>query len=143
MKGHSSFITSVDWSLDEQHIRSVCGAYELLFWSVDSKKQDKSGASNTVDTEWASQSAKFGWRVAGIFPPGQDGSHINTVDESKVQNMIATGDDFGLVNIYRNPCEEKHEARMYRGHSEHVTNVKFLGDGQFLVSTGGQDKTII
>ena len=30
---HSSFITSVDWSADGGYIRSVCGAYELLFFN--------------------------------------------------------------------------------------------------------------
>lgn len=32
LKGHSSFITAFDWSKDSTYIRSVCGAYELLFF---------------------------------------------------------------------------------------------------------------
>lgn len=35
-KKHNSFITSVDWSLDGNYIRSVCGAYELLFFDGNS-----------------------------------------------------------------------------------------------------------
>ena len=68
---------------------------------------------------------------------------MNSVEESKDHVLIATGDDFGLVNIYRNPVKEKHLARSYRGHSEHVTNVKFHGYGEYLISTGGQDMTTI
>ena len=34
LTGHSSFITSLDWSQDSKWIRSVCGAYELLFYNV-------------------------------------------------------------------------------------------------------------
>ena len=143
LKGHSSYITALDWSLDNSYIRSTCGAYELLFFAVDSKKQDPSGASNTVDVEWMNHSCKFGWRVDGIFPPGTDGTHVNRVEMSPNQELIATGDDYGLVNVYRNPCREDHKARSYRGHSEHVTNVKFYGDGKWLVSTGGQDQTTI
>ena len=79
---HNSFITSVDWSVDGEYIRSVCGAYELLFFNVNTKKQDPSGASNTVSTDWATHSSKLGWSVNGIFPPGTDGSHINGVDMS-------------------------------------------------------------
>ncbi len=30
---HNSFITSIDWSVDGNFIRSVCGAYELLFYN--------------------------------------------------------------------------------------------------------------
>ncbi len=142
-KGHSSYITALDWSFDDGMIRSCCGAYELLFWSLASKKQDTSGASNSTGTEWANTSVKFGWRVTGIFPTGTDGTHVNSVEESKDHKLIATGDDFGLVNVYRNPCRENHKARSYRGHSEHVTNLKFHGFGEHLISTGGQDKTVI
>ena len=82
LKGHSSYITAVDWSLDSSYLRSTCGAYELLFWSPDSKKQDPSGASNTVGTDWMNHSCKFGWRVDGIYPPGTDGTHVNRVEMS-------------------------------------------------------------
>lgn len=50
LTGHSSFITSLDWSIDSRWIRSNCGAYELLFYDVTSKpgkERDPSGASNT------------------------------------------------------------------------------------------------
>ena len=108
LRGHSSFITGLDWSLDGSMIRSCCGAYELLFFNVDSKKQDPSGASNTTSTTWMNHTVKFGWFVEGIFPPGTDGSHINIVDMSKDQTILATGDDYGLVNVYRSPCKEEH-----------------------------------
>lgn len=63
LAAHSSFITCFDWSVDETYIRSNCGAYELLFFNVNDKKQDPSGASNTVGTEWATGTCKLGWHV--------------------------------------------------------------------------------
>ena len=63
---------------------------------------------------------------------------------SKDQTLIATGDDYGLVNVYRSPCREDHKAKSYRGHSEHVTNVKiFEDDNSMMFSLGGQDQTLI
>ena len=124
--GHTSFITALDWSLSDSpsYIRSNCGSYELLFFNVDTKTQDKHGASNTVGVDWASQSCKLGWNVEGIFPEGCDGTHINGVDACPELGLIATGDDYGLVNVYRDPVRtNKHEARSLRGHSEHVTSV--------------------
>lgn len=140
---HQSFITSLDWSMDGDYIRSVCGAYELLFYKVPEKKQDPSGASNTVDTEWATMSCKLGWSVQGIFPPGTDGSHINGVDESNKKDLIATADDYGLVSIFNNPVLEDHKCRSFRGHSEHVVRVKFMMEDEYIISAGGYDKTII
>lgn len=35
LKGHNSFITSLDWSADGKYIRSNCGAYELLFFDTE------------------------------------------------------------------------------------------------------------
>lgn len=143
LTGHSSFITACDFSMDNKWLRSVCGAYELLFFDIGKKKRDPSGASNTIETMWTDQTCKFGWSVQGIFPSGTDGSHVNRVCMSKDQKLIVSGDDYGLVNIYRNPLLEGHKASMYRGHSEHVTNVKFSEDSKYLFSTGGQDQTTI
>lgn len=150
LTGHSSFITSLDWSRDSNWIRSNCGAYELLFFNVKDRKRDPSGASNTVDVAWADQTNKLGWNVQGIFPSGCDGSHINSVAMSPNEKLIATGDDYGLVCLFRNPVLEKvgkkgkaHESGKYMGHSEFVTTVKFSKDFKNLYSTGGQDQTVI
>lgn len=128
LTGHSSFITAVDFSIDGSYLRSVCGAYELLFFNVKNKKRDPSGASNTVETVWADHTCKLGWCVQGIFPSGCDGSHINSCAMSKNSKLLASGDDYGLVCVYNNPLLEGHASNKYRGHSEHVTSVKFSPD---------------
>jgi len=83
LDGHSSYISCLDFAKDSSYIRTVCGAYELLFFNVKTKKRDPSGASNTVETDWYDHMCKFGWCVNGIFPSGTDGSHINSVAMSK------------------------------------------------------------
>lgn len=143
LTGHSSFITALDWSQDSQYIRSVCGAYELLFFNAKTKKRDPKGPSNTQGTIWTDQTCKLGWNVQGIFPSGCDGSHVNRCAMTADQKLIASGDDWGLVNVYYNPLLDKHKGNMYRGHSEHVTNVKFSQNGKYLFSAGGQDQTTI
>jgi WD40 repeat protein len=126
LKGHSSFITSFDWSSDSEKIRSNSGAAELLFWDVKLKKENRSGASQTIGDTWATQSNKYGWSVNGIFPPSCDGSHINTVAQCNELGLIATGDDYGNINIYRDPVVDNlHKSRSFFGHSEHVTKIAF------------------
>jgi hypothetical protein len=54
--------------------------------------------------EWSSTTSKIGWDVAGIYPPNVDGSHINTVCKKSGQALLATGDDSGLVKLFRYPA---------------------------------------
>lgn len=140
---HNSFIVSVDWSEDSSYIRSVCGAHELLFFTVENFEQDPSGASNTTGTKWHTSSAKYGWLVTGIFPKGTDGTHINDVDFSNDGQLIVTGDDYGLVNVWRNPARSGARPISLRGHSEHVVRTKFARGNDYIISVGGYDKTIM
>jgi len=141
---HTSFVTSVDWSLDSTYIRSVCGAYEKLYYNVAKKEFDNYGLSNTKEMAWASYSAKIGLDIEGIYPSGEDGSHINGVDVTKDMKLVATSDDFGLLNVYRYPVVSlKHKARSYCGHSEHVVRSIFTPDGGKIFTIGGYDKAVI
>jgi WD40 repeat protein len=142
---HNATVTALDWSVDSTYIRSVCNGYEILFFQIPDCSQDGSGASNTKGMEWCSHHVKFGWLVTGIFPKEVSGDHINGVDMNEDATLIATGDDFGLVNIFRNPARKRVQPRSYRGHSEHVVRVKFgRGDlNNYLFSVGGYDQTVM
>ena len=133
----------MDWSKDGNYIRSVCGAHELLFFDGNTYAQDPNGASNTKGTDWQTGHAKYGWLVDGIFPSGTDGTHINSVDFSEDQTLIATGDDYGLVNVFRNPARSGTIPICLRGHSEHVVRVRFGKSDSYLFSVGGYDQTLM
>jgi microtubule-associated protein-like 1/2 len=146
LKGHNSFIVCLDWSIDGKYLRSNCGAHEVLYWAANDSMgflQDKNGRSNTRGVTWATKHTKFGWCVEGIFPVGCDGTHINGVDGSHDGMLVATGDDFGLVNIFRDPCRNGSKPLSLRGHSEHVVRVAFSPDDQYLFSVGGYDQTLM
>lgn len=64
-------------------------------------------------------------------------THVNAVTMDKSQKLIASGDDFGLLCVYRNPARPGNKCGMYRGHSEFVTNVCFLEGTKYLFTTGG------
>ena len=81
--------------------------------------------------------------MQGIIPSGNGPSDINSCGMSADQSLVVTGDDNGLVNVYRNPCLEGHKANKYRAHSEHVTTTMFSDDGQYIYSVGGQDQCCI
>ena len=143
LRAHQSFITNMDWSCDGNYIQSNCGAYEYLFFDVRSRNQLKSGASMLKDEAWSTYTVKLGWWVQGIFPPSKSGNHVNGVDRSHEKNIIATGDDWGFVNLYRNPALKGVKCTSYRAHSSHVVRVMFDAKDEYLYSTGGYDKTMM
>ena len=99
---------------------------------------------NTKSFILATNSIKKGWDVEGTRPISEDGTHINSVDVSQDQKLIATSDDFGLLNIYRYPCMSvKHKARSYSGHSEHVVRARFTPQADRIFTIGGYDKAVI
>ena len=57
--------------------------------------------------------------------------------------LIATGDDYGLVNVFRNPARCGHKLIYLRGHSEHVVRVMFAANDAYLFSIGGYDQTLM
>lgn len=141
---HNSFITALDWTTDSTFIRSICGAYDKLFFNVEKKEFDSYGLQTTKDLSWATISIKKGWDVEGTRPLSEDGTHINGLDVSADRGLIATGDDFGLLNIFRYPClSAKHKARSYGGHSEHVVRALFTPDAERIFTIGGYDKAVI
>lgn len=85
----------------------------------------------------------FGWPVQGIWP-GLDYTDVNAVDRSRNGTLLATGDDFGTVKLFKYPsCREKAAFNDYHGHSSHVTGVKFTANDTLLISAGGNDKTVM
>jgi hypothetical protein len=57
--------------------------------------------------------------------------------------VIATGDDWGFVNLYGNPNSKGAKCKAYRGHSSHVVRVMFDQNDSYLYSIGGYDKTLM
>ncbi|XP_063764919.1 echinoderm microtubule-associated protein-like 1 isoform X9 [Eleginops maclovinus] len=141
--GHSSFITHLDWSVDSQYLVSNSGDYEILYWIPSVCKQVVS-VETTRDIEWATHTCTLGFMVFGLWPDGSDGTDINAVCRSSDKSLLVTGDDFGKVHLFSYPCSQFRAAsHVYGGHSSHVTNVNFLYDNGYLVSTGGKDMSVM
>lgn len=136
LKGHHSTITHIDFGLSGDCIQSNCTSYELLYFDLNSLKQNTRGASQYKDDQWATWTCTFGWWVQGIYPPCSDGTDVNSVDRSHDNRYLITGDDFGTVKIFNNPGMKKSAYKKYLGHSSHVTNVRFSANDQYIVSVG-------
>lgn len=149
LKGHSSYISHLDWSNDGTLLRSTCGAYEMLHWEAQRGTMYKAGAA---ELKWRTQTCPLGFAVMGIWPKFSDGTDINGIDvlnhgKQEENKLVVTGDDDARVNLLNYPCVVKHAPRKsYGGHGAHVTNVRFFSqsdDITAVASTGGRDASLI
>ena len=110
---------------------------------LDINSKSRIYGSGARDLEYATWTCILGWPVQGIWP-GVDYTDVNSTCRSNSRQILATADDFGMVKLFKFPCVvEKASFKEYPGHSSHVTRVKFSHNDTFLLSTGGNDKTLL
>ncbi|XP_074434711.1 echinoderm microtubule-associated protein-like 6 isoform X3 [Larus michahellis] len=138
----TSFITHIDWSVDSKFLQTNDGAGERLFYKMPSGKHLTS-KDEIKGIHWASWTCVIGSEVNGIWPKYTNVTDVNSVDGNYNSSVLVTGDDFGLVKLFRFPCLKKGaKFRKYVGHSAHVTNVCWSHDFQWVLSTGGADHSV-
>nr|XP_033326747.1 echinoderm microtubule-associated protein-like 2 isoform X8 [Megalopta genalis] len=110
-RGHSSFITHIDWSVDGQYLRSNSGDYELLYWNPGVCRQIPQ-PSMLRDVQWATHTCIISFETIGIWPEGADGTDINNCSRSGDSKLLVTGDDFGKVKLFSYPaCQSKNKVQ--------------------------------
>lgn len=88
--------------------------------------------------------SRFSWHTQGIWPPCSDGTDINSVDRSNSKKYLVTADDWSKIKLFKYPaCQNRQIYNVYRGHSSHVTGVKWMYDDRYVISIGGLEKSII
>ena len=144
-KGHTSYITHLDWSKDSKVLQSNCGAYEIIYWDARRGKPIMSSRDSVeADTKWSTWTCVLGFPVMGIWPEYTDGTDVNAVHLSENRDFLVTGDDFGKVKIFNAPCVVHHApARTHGGHSSHVMNVRWLLGDRKVISVGGWDEAVM
>lgn len=109
------------------------------------------------DERWASWTCNLGWPVQGIYPKCTDGTFIHSVDRShtninnqtykedeKCPYLLAGGNNNGKVCIYSYPSTIKNSKFVEgKGHSSHITNVRWTEDDQYIISVGGEDQCVM
>jgi len=156
LRGHSSAVLHIDWSIDNRLLQSSCAAHEVLYWDVAQGRQLLSSQDCVEgDTEWSTESCHLGFGVMGIWGGGnQKASDINTVDVSRglgterngAGAVVATGDDHGRLQVFNYPCVVKDAPHLTSvGHSSHIMAIKWLESGGrgLLGTTGGNDSSVI
>jgi len=147
-KGMHTTVLHIDWSNDSEFLQCVTQDYELLFYNNHGAQNTDIGAMSNVP--FNTQECILGFTVQGIWPKYSDGSDINSVNKSHNGKYLASAEDSGAVKVFNYPCigsgldskgslSRRPESVRGSGHSSHVTNVNWLADDSYLVSTGGAD----
>ncbi|CAF1944366.1 unnamed protein product [Rotaria magnacalcarata] len=140
-KANSSYITHVDWDAKGKLIMTNSGAKEQLFY--EAPRGTRITSIKTTDIEkmdWFTWTGVLGLVCEGVWPPATDVTDVNSTDLTKDKQILATGDDFGLVKLFEFPVKGKFaKFKRYTGHSAHVTRVRWTYDNSYLISIGGRD----
>ena len=129
------YIRHIDWSEDSTVMQSNSGDFEMLFWEMPSGKQIKFPA-DTRNMDWATWTCVAGWPVQGILPRYYMGTDVTTCDRSHTRTVVASGDQFGMLNMYQYPAHKGCAGRTFGAHSAKVTQVRFMFDDTYLVTVG-------
>jgi WD40 repeat protein len=134
---HTSDITHFDFAADGSAIRSNSGQGELLYYNANTGDHDPN-SGDYKDTAWQTETCTLDWAVQGT-----DGSDVNALHRSADGSLLVTATEFGKVQLYNYPCVSKgNNTNEGKGHSSHVTNVRFSADDTTVVTTGGSDKAV-
>eukprot|EP00051_Salpingoeca_urceolata_P007134 m.94665 g.94665 ORF g.94665 m.94665 type:complete len:1961 (-) comp15130_c0_seq1:316-6198(-) len=142
-KGASSYVTHIDWDKSGKLIMLNSGAKELLFFEAPRGKRVTVSQEAFPHIEWDTWSSVLGKPCEGIWPAHSDVTDVNAAHLASDGLTLATGDDVGLVKLFKFPTTGKFaKFKKYIGHSAHVTNVRWLANDEKLISVGGGDTAI-
>ncbi len=95
------------------------------------------------DKQWLTETCIVQGSSRGVWPSISEGDDVNCLTVARKAKVIATGDDYSMVKLFRYPSEGFEAGYLsYLGHAANVTNVKFSYDEKYLISVGGDEKTI-
>uniref|UniRef100_A0A9J7WVP8 EMAP like 5 n=1 Tax=Cyprinus carpio carpio TaxID=630221 RepID=A0A9J7WVP8_CYPCA len=137
-----SFVMQMDFSADSCYVQLSTGAYKRVVYEVPSGKQVTEQA--VIDRiTWATWTSVLGDEVVGIWSRNTDKADVTCACVSHSGLNIVTGDDFGMVKLFDFPCTEKFaKHKRFLGHSAHLTNIRFTNGDRFVVSAGGDDRSL-
>ena len=131
----------LDWDVTSTNLVTNSSNFELIYVNVITSSVVK--ASVFADTEWHTWTSVFGFNVKGLTLSFGDSIDVNAVCRSYNKKVLAIGDDYANVKLYKYPYVDANATcKIYIGHSSRVSKIGFIRD-KYLVSIGRADKAVI
>jgi len=135
----------VNFSKDSSLLRVFTRDYEISYWDLDSEGKKGTRAKQQPDpdnVEWMGDPIIAGWDTCGLYQAEWDGTDLNDCTLSRDKKYVVSGDDYGFIRVHNYPAINREKNNKYGGHSAFVVGVQFTGQGDFLMSVGGNDYAI-
>merc|ERR1711964_24822 len=100
-------VSHVQFSADSKMLRTFTRDYDVVHYRLNDFKirgKFEPDIPDPDDVEWADDPLIAGWDVQGCYQKEWDGTDLNDVSLSADGNLIAAGDDFGIVRLTNYPC---------------------------------------
>jgi microtubule-associated protein-like 6 len=147
-RGHTGPVLHMDFSATSQLLQSNGQDHALLYWDVYGNQIKN--VSTMRDVVWATFTCPLAWQTKGVWIDGASSSspapyQVNTCYcVPEVEDLI-TGDNLGRINVFRYPAVSHGEAMYlsFVGHAAPVARVRVSANKRFIISVGGDDRTIL
>jgi microtubule-associated protein-like 6 len=151
LSGPNGVILSIDFSIDNKLLQCSTQAFELVYFDIHSLKMLSDDAARALsNVHWSTFSSLLGWNVQGIWPHNSQLDDVNSVCVSDSGELIATAEETGLVKVFQFPCvgggldkegalHKRPDCLRVFGHGGKVSQVRWLSQGNFIISSGGED----
>jgi len=160
-KGHSGAIASLDFSDDGVLLQASDCVRETLFWEVATGKL-MSDVARAQASRWDSWANLLGPSMQGVCNGSNPSDPRNHVEPS-AQNLTALVEAAGRSNdckslvvagagqtfrqhclkLFKNPCTAAAVSKEYTAHSSGIGDTCFLNSDRYVVSMGGNDKSLL
>jgi len=141
---HTTPVFHLDFSVDGEWIRTNSLAKEIGFFNADDASY-QSNLASMRDIQWATQSCIYSWHAKAIHrSPYLDDIALSMHTPSSGSTFSACGTATGYVRLHSFPCiADDSECHRYPAHAGAVSGVRFSFCGEYLVSTGAADRSVI
>lgn len=135
-------LTHLDITLDSQAFVVNSANDEIACFSL--KTGEKMQGPTPEPSKLATWTCRLGAAVVGVYRDLETTEHVGALAASPDGGLLAVGDAFGQVRLLSFPCPTVGaSAKVYRGHGAPVASVAFSVEGQFLLSVGCQDRSVL
>lgn len=135
----------LQFSEDGKMLRVFTRDYEISYWKLDNENRRVKRETFHVDPDeikFTGDPLIAGWEVQGLYQDCWDGTDLNDAAVTPKGDLIVSGDDYGWVRLHNYPALDRTKCKGWLAHSAFVVGVEWTGDGDYVMTVGGNDYAI-